>query len=399
MKETRGNRLHIAVLGKMNTGKSSIINAVFNREISIVSDCAGTTTDVNQKAMEMLPIGPVSLMDTAGLDDRGELGKKRVQKTLETLNRTDAAIIVFDNSGLKDCDRELFEELKRRKIPFLSVINKTDAGQMSTEDFKFIEENSDNTIKLSALNDPDAATKIKQGLISIIDDEYINSPLILNDIIKKGQTVILVIPIDKEAPKGRIILPQVQTLRDILDNFAISVVCSPDTLKDAIDNLKSPPKIVITDSQAFKEVSKIVPNNIMLTSFSIIFARLKGDLKTFAQGADMLDKLEDNDEVLICESCSHHPIEDDIGRVKIPNLIKKYTGKNIKFSHASGHEFPKDIEKYKLIIHCGACMTNRREVLTRIEISNSKNVPITNYGIAIAKCLGIPRRALEPFKS
>lgn len=399
MKESRGNRLHITFLGKMNTGKSSIINNLFNHEISIVSDFAGTTTDINQKAMELLPLGPVSILDTAGIDDIGELGQKRVNKTLEALDRTDVAIVVFDNTGVKDCDIKLFNDLKTKKIPIISIINKTDISLPSKDDIKIIENNSNHIIYASAKSDEDITSKIKLGLISALDSEYIDTPTLLGDIISKNDTIILVIPIDKEAPKGRIILPQVQTIRDILDNSAISVICNVQNLKHTIENLKNPPRLIVTDSQAFREVSEIAPVDIELTSFSIIFAKLKGDLKTFVQGANAIDKLENNDKVLICESCSHHPNEDDIGRVKIPNLIKKYTGKNIIFEHTSGHIFPDNIEKYKLIIHCGACMTNRREVLSRIEKATSKHVAITNYGIAIAKCLNILERALEPFKN
>lgn len=399
MKESRGNRLYITFLGKMNTGKSSIINNLFNREISIVSDFAGTTTDINQKAMELLPLGPVSILDTAGIDDIGELGQKRVNKTLEALDRTDVAIVVFDNTGVKDCDIKLFNDLKTKKIPIISIINKTDISLPSEDDIKIIENNSNHIIYASAKSDEDITSKIKLGLISALDSEYIDTPTLLGDIISKNDTIILVIPIDKEAPKGRIILPQVQTIRDILDNSAISVICNVQNLKHTIENLKNPPRLIVTDSQAFREVSEIAPVDIELTSFSIIFAKLKGDLKTFVQGANAIDKLENNDKVLICESCSHHPNEDDIGRVKIPNLIKKYTGKNIIFEHTSGHIFPDNIEKYKLIIHCGACMTNRREVLSRIEKATSKHVAITNYGIAIAKCLNILERALEPFKN
>lgn len=398
MKETRGNRLHITFLGKMNTGKSSLINRLFGREISIVSDFAGTTTDVNQKAMELLPLGPVSLLDTAGLDDEGELGSKRVEKTLQALDRTDIALVVFDNGGIKDCDIALFKELKSRKIPVISIVNKTDIAMPAQKDIETIKNNSSQIVFLSAKNDTDVISKIKQALILTADEEYINTPELLEGITEKNDTAVLVIPIDKEAPKGRIILPQVQTIRDLLDNRAISVVCGVENLDYTIKNLKTAPKIVITDSQAFKEVNEIIPQNILLTSFSIIFAKLKGDLKTFVKGADVLDEIKNEDKILICESCSHHPVEDDIGRVKIPNLIKKYTGKNLIFEYASGHNFPKNIEKYKLIVHCGACMTNRREVLSRIEIANSKNTAITNYGIVIAKCLKILPRVLKPFK-
>ena len=399
MKEKRGNRLHITLFGKMNTGKSSIVNKIFNQEISIVSDKAGTTTDINQKAMEMLPIGPVLITDTAGLDDSGELGEKRVKKAYEVLDRTDVAIFCADNNKLIECDFELIKQLKNRKIPILSIINKTDLGQVNPETLKYLQENTECTICLSAKNDNDVTTKIKQGLIQILKDGDINTPSLLEDIVQAGENIIFVIPIDKEAPKGRLILPQVQMIRNALDNNIISTVCTTKDLKGAIESLKKPPKLVITDSQAFCEVDKIVPEDINLTSFSIFFARLKGDLTTFIEGAQELDKINDNDKILICESCSHHPIEDDIGRVKIPNLIKKYTGKNVIFEHLSGHDFTYDIKKYKLIVHCGACMTNRREVLSRIEKALANNVAITNYGITIAKCLNILDRAIKPFRN
>lgn len=399
MKETRGNRLHITLFGKMNTGKSSIVNKIFNQEISIVSDKAGTTTDINQKAMEMLPIGPVLITDTAGLDDSGELGEKRVKKAYEVLDRTDVAIFCADNNKLIECDFELIKQLKNKKIPILSIINKTDLGQVNPETLKYLQENTEYTISLSAKNDNDITTKIKQGLIQILKDSDINTLSLLEDIVQAGENIIFVIPIDKEAPKGRLILPQVQMIRNALDNNIISTVCTTKDLKGAIESLKKPPKLVITDSQAFCEVDKIVPEDINLTSFSIFFARLKGDLTTFIEGAQELDKINDNDKILICESCSHHPIEDDIGRVKIPNLIKKYTGKNAIFEHLSGHDFTYDIKKYKLIVHCGACMTNRREVLSRIEKALANNVAITNYGITIAKCLNILDRAIKPFRN
>ena len=399
MKETRGNRLHITFLGKMNTGKSSLINRLFGREISIVSDFAGTTTDVNQKAMELLPLGPVSLLDTAGLDDEGELGGKRVEKTLQTLDRTDIALVVFDNGGIKDCDIALFKELKSRKIPVISIVNKTDIAMPAQKDIEIIKNNSSQIVFLSAKNDTDVISKIKQALILTADEEYINTPELLEGITEKNDTAVLVIPIDKEAPKGRIILPQVQTIRDLLDNRAISVVCGVENLDYTIKNLKTAPKIVITDSQAFKEVNEIIPQNILLTSFSIIFAKLKGDLKTFVKGADVLDEIKNEDKILICESCSHHPVEDDIGRVKIPNLIKKYTGKNLEFDTVANLDaIPADAEKYKLAIQCGGCMVTRTQIMRRLEMLKEKNVPLSNYGLAIAYCNGIFDRVTEIFR-
>lgn len=397
MQTTKSNRLHIGFFGKRNVGKSSIVNKITGQDISIVSDNAGTTTDVNQKSMELLPIGPVTLMDTAGYDDIGELGKLRIEKTHKALDRADIAVMVFDNNSLNADDLEFLKLLKERKIPILSILNKTDAGMICGDDIKRIEQYSDIVIKVSALSS-DVASEFKAALIKILPEDFIKDVSILSDIVQKKETAVLVIPIDKEAPKGRLILPQVNVLRDLLDYGAISVVTKESELEFALNNLKAPPKIVVTDSQAFKKVSEIVPKDIMLTSFSILFARLKGDLSVFRDGAEKLDNLADEDKILVLESCTHHPIEDDIGRVKIPNLIKKYTGKNLIFEHYSGHDFPSDIDKYSLIIHCGACMTNRREILNRINISLKKNVPITNYGIIIAKCLGILDRALAPFK-
>lgn len=398
MQTTKGNRLHIGFFGKRNVGKSSVVNRIIGQELSIVSDTLGTTTDVNQKSMELLPIGPVVLMDTAGIDDVGELGKLRVEKTNKALLRTDVAVMVFDNNLLDKFDLEFLKKLKSNNIPILALLNKSDIGSMPQNDIKIIEEFSNKVLKISALsNNEDFAAKFKEALISILPDDFFAEVPILSDIVKPLDAAVLVIPIDKEAPKGRIILPQANVLRDLLDFGAVSVVCRENELKETLCKLSAPPKIVVTDSQAFKKVSEIVPDNVLLTSFSIVFARLKGDLSTFINGAKKLDNLNDGDNILILESCSHHSVEDDIGKVKIPKLIRTYSGKEIKFEHFSGHDFPKDIGKYSLIIHCGACMTNRREILNRINISNSLGIPITNYGIAIAKCLGILDRAVKPF--
>ncbi len=397
MQTTKGNRLHIGFFGKRNVGKSSIVNKIIGQDLSIVSDIKGTTTDVNEKSMELLPIGPVTLMDTAGFDDTGEIGTLRIEKTKKALNRTDVAIFILDNTGLTDYDLTFLGFLKEKKLPILTIVNKIDKGLIAESEIETIQKLSDALIKLSAAKDTNIVSTFKEALIRIIPEDFIKQPTILKDIIEKNETAVLVIPIDKEAPKGRLILPQVNTIRDLLDNNAISVVVKESELQNALENMKIPPKIVITDSQAFKQVNAIVPENIWLTSFSILFARLKGDLKTFIKGVQKLDNLRDKDKILILESCSHHPIEDDIGRVKIPNMITKYSGKNLIFKHKSGHDFPKDIQNYSLIIHCGACMTNRKEILNRIEIALENNVSITNYGIAIAKCLGILERAVEPF--
>ena len=437
MKTLKSMRLQIGVFGKTNVGKSSILNRLTNQEISIVSDIAGTTTDVVEKSMELLPIGPVTFLDTAGLDDQTELGEKRVEKTLKVLNRIDVAVIVCDykeissklgisdqnNDYFDDCEKELIEKLDELKIPYLIVVNKCDldakrsrcqeakpvseaAKQLGSEAANQTEMNdslltthyslSKNTIFTSAKSDEQLVFKFKEALVKLLPEEFVNPPKIVGDLVPPKSTVILVIPVDKEAPKGRIILPQVQTLRDLLDSECLSYVVKESELKQALDNLKTPPALVVTDSQAFRQVSEIVPENVPLTSFSILFARLKGDLDEFVKGAQAIENLKDGDLVLILESCTHHAIEDDIGRVKIPNLLRKKTGKNLVIHNYAGHDFP-DLKDYKLVIHCGACMTNRREVLSRILIASQNGVPITNYGVAISYCLGILPRATKIF--
>lgn len=397
MKVLKSMRLHIGVFGKTNAGKSSFLNKITNQDISIVSDIAGTTTDVVEKSMELLPVGPVTFLDTAGIDDKTELGVKRLEKTLKALNRIDIAVIVTDYNGLDNYETDLIKKLDELKIPYLIVVNKTDINQISELKLNIIKSITSNIIVTSVLQDNDLVYKFKEILLKLLPDDYVNSPKIAGDLVTKGSTVILVVPIDKEAPKGRLILPQVQTIRDLLDSECLTYVVKETGLKSAIENLKTPPSLVITDSQAFKPVAGIVPEQIPLTSFSILFARLKGDLNEFVRGAQAIDNLKDGDKVLILESCTHHAIDDDIGRVKIPNLLRKKTGKNLVIENYSGHDFPA-INDYKLIIHCGACMTNRREVLSRILIANEQNVPITNYGVTISYCLGILHRAINIFQ-
>lgn len=389
MKTLKSMRLQIGVFGKTNVGKSSFLNRVTNQEISIVSDVAGTTTDVVEKSMELLPVGPVTFLDTAGLNDESELGEKRVEKTMKVINRIDVAIIVCDFNGIDDYENELIKKFEELKIPYLIVENKCDIKKVELSGY-------DNVLYTSVKDDEALVFKFKEALVKLLPDDFVNSPKIAGDLVPPQSTVILVIPIDKEAPKGRIILPQVQTIRDLLDSNCMPYVVKETELKQAIENLKTPPALVITDSQAFKKVSEIVPENIPLTSFSILFARLKGDLDEFTKGAEAIENLKDGDMVLILESCTHHAIEDDIGRVKIPNLLRKRTGKNLVIHNYAGHDFP-DVKDYKLIIHCGACMTNRREVLSRILIANKSDVPITNYGVAISYCLGILPRAVKIF--
>lgn len=396
MNTQRGMRLHIGFFGKRNAGKSSLVNKISGQKLSIVSDIKGTTTDAVQKAMELLPVGPVLLIDTAGIDDEGDLGQLRIEKTYNALMRSDISVFVSDNEKLSEIEKEFIKKIKENNSKIISVINKTDLGELNEEDEEFLKNNTDKLLKTSAIKEDNFIFEFKKALVELSPDEFINQNVILSDIVKKDEICILVIPIDKEAPKGRIILPQVNTLRELLDNNSISVVCNEKELEKTLQILKTPPKLVVVDSQAFREVSKIVPDDIMLTSFSILFARLKGDLKSLYMGAKKIDDLKDNDKILVLESCTHHPVEDDIGRVKIPKLIREYTKKELIFEHFSGHDFPSNIKDYSLIIHCGACMTNRREILNRIEIANKNNVPMTNYGIAIAKATGILKRAIKP---
>ena len=401
MKTLKSMRLHIGVFGKTNVGKSSLLNKITNQDISIVSEIAGTTTDVVEKSMELLPIGPVTFLDTAGIDDTTALSEQRIEKTMKVINRTDAAVVVTDFNGFDEYEFELIKKFEELNIPYLVVVNKTDVQPLSELNFNKIldkVQNDNKIILTSAIKDDEIVYKFKDALVKILPEDFVNSPKIAGDLVEKGSTVILVIPIDKEAPKGRIILPQVQTIRDLLDSDCLTYVVKETELKQAIDNLKIPPSLVITDSQAFKQVSEIVPDEIPLTSFSILFARLKGDLAEFVKGAKAIENLKDGDKVLILESCTHHAIEDDIGRVKIPNWLRKKTGKNLIIENYAGHDFP-DIDDYKLIVHCGACMTNRREVLSRILIANEKNVPITNYGVVVSYCLGILPRAIKIFST
>ena len=400
MKALKSMRLHIGIFGKTNAGKSAFLNRITNQDVSIVSDIAGTTTDVVEKSMELLPVGPVVFLDTAGINDSTELAGERIEKTMKVINRTDVAVIICDYNGIDDYEMNLIKKFEELQIPYMVVVNKSDIQEIPDDKYKKIVENvKDGTsiLKTSAKTDKDIVFKFKAKLVKMLPDDYVNSPKIIGDLVPPKSTVILVIPIDKEAPKGRIILPQVQAIRDLLDSDCLSYVVKVSELKQAIENLKEPPALVVTDSQAFKEVAEIVPDNIKLTSFSILFARLKGDLEAFENGVKAIENLKDGDKVLILESCTHHAIEDDIGSVKIPNWLLKKTGKNLIIENYAGHDLP-DIDKYSLIIHCGACMTNRREILSRILLANNKGIPITNYGITISYCLGILERAMKIFK-
>ena len=394
----RGNRLHIGFYGKTNAGKSTLINKITNQEVSVVSEQKGTTTDVVYKPMELLPVGPVVFMDTAGLDDNTKLGEKRIDKTLKTLDKTDVAVIICDGSGFTDEEKNLIKILNEKNTPFMVIINKNDINKIEDSKLDEIKKYTQNII-CTGFSDKNITQKFKDELIKILPEDFIENKTITGNLVKEKDTVILVVPIDKEAPKGRLILPQVQMIRELLDKNAKAIVVKETELNEIIENLKSPPRLVITDSQAFKKVSEIVPENIELTSFSVLLANFKGDINIFKSGAQKLDELKENDKILFLESCTHHAIEDDIARVKIPKLIEKKTGKKFIYEYHSGCSIPDNIEKYSLLIHCGACMTNKKEVISRINYAQKLNIPITNYGIIIAYCLGILQRAVKPLEN
>lgn len=387
--QASAERMHIGFFGLRNAGKSSVVNAVTGQQLSLVSDIKGTTTDPVQKAMELLPIGPVVIIDTPGIDDEGALGEMRVRRAKKVLNKTDMAILVVDaQKGLQPADNELITLFKNKEIPYIIAYNKSDLLSETPEC-------AQNEIYVSA-RDNININQLKE-LMGSISGLKQNDKRIVSDLLKPGDIAVLVTPIDSAAPKGRLILPQQQTIRDILDGGAISVVCREHELKGALGALKERPRIVITDSQAFKKVNEDTPADVALTSFSILFARYKGDLKEAARGAAQLDRLKDGDRVLISEGCTHHRQCEDIGTVKLPRWIDNYTHKQLKYEFASGGEFPEDLSDYALVIHCGGCMLNEREMKSRIRHSVDCGVPITNYGIAIAHIHGILRRALTPF--
>ncbi|MBP8625330.1 MAG: [FeFe] hydrogenase H-cluster maturation GTPase HydF [Syntrophorhabdales bacterium] len=391
----RGSRLHIAIFGRRNAGKSSLINALTNQNIAIVSDVPGTTTDPVYKSMEILPIGPVVLIDTAGIDDVGELGRLRIEKAYSVLAKTDLLLLVLDPSNIEgNFEEEVIAQAKANNVPVIGVLNKSDLyPDVNPEIFK--NRFDIPIIPVSALN-KQGIYELKMAMIKHAPKDWV-SPTILGDLISPGDIVILVVPIDLAAPKGRLILPQVQTIRDILDNDAMAYVVKERELKAAIGSLNKKPRLVVTDSQAFLKVAADTPRDVPMTSFSILFARYKGDLPALVKGIKAIENLVPGDKVLVAEACTHHRVEDDIGTVKIPRWLRQFVGGELDFSWASGYELPHNIKDYKLIIHCGACMINRKEMLHRLMEAEKADVPIANYGVVIAYTLGILRRALEPF--
>lgn len=381
-------RVHIGIFGRRNAGKSSIINAMTGQNLAIVSDVAGTTTDPVLKAMELLPLGPVVIIDTPGLDDEGELGRLRVQKAYQVLNKTDIAVVVIDGSvGRTAADEEILERIREKKIPYMIVKNKSD--------LQAAEEDEENVISVSAKTGQNIYA-LKERIAALAPKEDMTRKIV-GDLLKPNDLAVLVVPIDSAAPKGRLILPQQQTIRDILETGAVSVVTRDHELKETLVSLGKKPKLVITDSQIFGRVSKEVPADMQLTSFSILMARYKGDLKPNVKGARALEQLQDGDVVLISEGCTHHRQCEDIGTVKLPRWIKEHTGKELRFEFTSGTEFPLDLSSYKLIVHCGGCMLNEREMKYRLKCAEDQGVPMTNYGICIAYINGILERSLAPF--
>ncbi|GAB1454022.1 [FeFe] hydrogenase H-cluster maturation GTPase HydF [Draconibacterium sp.] len=396
MKAPKSFRLHIGIFGKRNTGKSSILNLLTNQEVSIVSEIAGTTTDPVEKPMELLPLGPVLFIDTAGIDDLGDLGEKRIAKTMAVFDRTDFGIIVTNFNDWDNFEQIIIDEFTDRAIPFIIVFNKTDLFEENKEIISKLKSAKIQFTETSALKGI-GLIELRKLLLESAPADYIDRPSILADLVGPGEAAVLVVPIDKEAPKGRLILPQVQSIRDLLDNNSFSVVVKETELHEVLSRFNKPPKLVVTDSQAFLKVAADTPTEIPLTSFSILFARFQGDLNEMVRGARAIDKLKTGDKVLIAEACTHHPIEEDIGTVKIPRWLTQYVGGKLQIDNLRGHDFPENISEYKIIIHCGACMWNRREMLSRIMKAKLAGVPITNYGLTIAYSLGIFERALQPF--
>ena len=404
----KSSRLHISLFGRRNSGKSSLINALTNQDIALVSDVPGTTTDPVYKAMEILPVGPVMLIDTAGIDDEGELGELRVKKSLQVLEKTDVALLIADSlSGFSEFDKKVYNLCKSRNITVIIVFNKTDLLDLTTkedqqrkltESAKNILGETDATLPpvlfVSSLS-KEGILKLKQYLSKVKPDDWI-APAIVGDLLQPGDMVVLVTPIDLSAPKGRLILPQVQTIRDILDHDCMCCVCKEYELKRTLDSLKNPPAMVITDSQAFLKVAADTPPDVPLTSFSILMARYKGDIMALARGAKAIESLVPGDKILIAEACTHHQQADDIGKVKIPRWLRQIVGGELNIDYSSGSNYPENLTDYKLIVHCAGCMLNRKEMIHRIKEAKSKNIPIVNYGVLISSVHGLISRAIKP---
>ncbi len=393
----RGERVHIALFGRRNVGKSRLINALTGQEVSIVSEVKGTTTDPVSKAMELLPLGPVVIIDTPGLDDEGALGAQRMQRTRDVLNRTDVALLVTETAcGWGACEQELAAQVRGKGLPLLVVFNKADLAAPPEELCRAAAAQAQAPVHVVSAATGAGVEDLKLALARIVpedDDKF----RIVGDLLRPADLVVLVVPIDKAAPKGRLILPQQQTIRDILEADALAVVTKETELRETLASLGRKPRLVVTDSQAFAKVSADTPPDVWLTSFSILFARYKGDLGELVRGARAVEKLRDGDRILVAEGCTHHRQSDDIGTVKIPRWLRQRTGKELVFEHASGMKYPRDLKEYALVVHCGACMLNRREMHWRLAQAREAGVPIVNYGVLIAHLQGILPRCLAPF--
>ncbi|MEZ6854660.1 [FeFe] hydrogenase H-cluster maturation GTPase HydF [Halodesulfovibrio aestuarii] len=389
----RGVRLIITLTGRRNAGKSALINALVNQDVAIVSGHPGTTTDPVGKHYELHPIGPVTFFDTAGLDDHGAVGQQRMAATRKVLRRTDIGILVVTEEGMQQEEKRLLNELTEMNLPVIVVFNKSDLTTPSQADLEACSGHSIVTVSATTGENID---ELKRFIVATAPKELIEPPLLVSDLIEPSQTVVLVAPIDGAAPKGRLILPQVQVLRDVLDANALALTVKETELPAALSALAEPPALVVTDSQVIHEVAEIVPETVPLTTFSTLFARYKGDLPKLVDGAASIDDLKDGDTILMYESCSHHAVDDDIGRVKLPNWIKQYTGKDLTFELFAGHDLPDNLNQYSLAIMCGGCMSNRSEMMRRIRDLNAHNVPATNYGVAISKVQGVLDRVVQP---
>jgi [FeFe] hydrogenase H-cluster maturation GTPase HydF len=392
----KGFRLHIGFFGRRNVGKSSLLNAITQQMVSIVSDVAGTTTDPVEKPMELLPIGPVLFVDTAGVDDVGALGEQRIAKTRLAIKRSDIGVLVAESGVWTDFEEKLLTELRSYDIPVIVALNKVDLRRPDIDQLIRFEQEQIPYAKLVATTGEGLDT-LRAKLWEAAQPEPDEPKVILGDLVRPDETAVLVMPFDKEAPKGRIKQLQAQSIRELIDGEACCVAVNDTGLERALDNLRTPPRIVITDAQVFEQVARVTPDSIPLTAFSILLSRLKGDLVAQTKAAVAADLLQPGDKVLIAESCTHHPIEEDIGRVKIPRWLRKHVGSDLQFTHVKGRDFPEDLSPYKLVIHCGACMWNRQEMMNRIRECHRQGVPITNYGLVIAYALGILERALQPF--
>lgn len=400
IKTPKSLRLHVGLFGRTNVGKSSFLNYIAGQDVAITSSIPGTTTDIVEKAMELLPLGPVLFLDTAGLDDKSALAEKRIKKSQKVFIQTDVAVLLVESDIWTSYEDAVIREIKERQIPLIIVINKVDVKKPSKSFIEKIKRMSQGHLSCSTINaskQEDCRNIFKRYLIELCPDDFLKPPSLIGDILPVEGLSILIVPIDLEAPKGRLILPQVQTIRDVLDNDTGTLIVKESQYCTFLKKLKKKPDLVVCDSQVVDRMVEETPENVKCTTFSILFSRFKGDLIEMVKGANMIDHLKKNDKVLIAESCTHHPLEDDIGRIKIPKWMKEYVGGSLEFDVCSGKDYPEDLTQYKLIIHCGACMLNRKMMLSHIQQAKDAHVPITNYGVCISKVQGVLKRVLEPF--